>query len=165
MHRADSPAIRVAYRALAAVYHPDHAGASGEPRMRDLNLAWEVLRDPERRAAYDAQRRANRPPRASAGPAAPPWTGRAGPPPGRPSGSVLTFGVFAGWSLGEIARTDPGYLQWLEDTRGASGPDSDARLGRPYVEEIDAILCRLGLRRDRAPSGRAQPRRRFGFSL
>ena len=131
--------------------------------MRELNLAWEVLSDPERRAAYDAERRANRPPPAPAGPAAPPWWGIAGPPPGRPSGSVLTFGVFAGWSLGEIARRDPGYLQWLVNNRGAPGGDSDAPKGRPYLEEIDGILRRLGLRRDRAPSGRAQPRRRFRF--
>jgi hypothetical protein len=105
---ADYSTIRTAYRALAAVYHPDHAGADGEPRMCELNAAWEVLRDPQRRAAYDTERRANRPAPAPTGPAAPPWTGRAGPPPGHPSGSLLTFGVFAGWSLGEIARVDPG---------------------------------------------------------
>ena len=160
---ADSAAIRVAYRTLAAVYHPDHAGAGGEARMRELNRAWEVLRDPRRRAAYDAERRANRPPAAPAGPAAPPWWGIAGPPPGRPSGSVLTFGVFAGWSLGEIARTDPGYLQGLVDNRGASGGDSDAPKGSPYLQEIDAILVRLGLRGDRAHSEVAQPRRRFSI--
>lgn len=162
---ADRAAIRVAYRTLAAVYHPDHAGADGEPRMRDLNRAWEVLRDPEGRAAYDAERRANRPPSVSAGPAAPPWTGRAGPPPGRPSGSVLTFGIFAGWSLGETARRDPGYLQWLVDNRGAAGGDSDAPKGCPYVAEIDGLLRQLGLRRDPAPSGPAQPRGRFRFRL
>ena len=50
---ADSATIRAAYRALAAVSHPDHAGAAGENRMRELNAAWEVLGDPQRRAAYD----------------------------------------------------------------------------------------------------------------
>ena len=30
--------------------------------------------------------------------------GAAGPPPGRPSGTVLNFGRYAGWSLGEVAR-------------------------------------------------------------
>ena len=54
---ADSATIRAAYRALAAVCHPDHAGAAGEPRMRELNAAWEVLGDPQRRAAYDTERR------------------------------------------------------------------------------------------------------------
>ncbi len=52
---ADCDTIRAAYRALAAIYHPDHAGAAGEQRMRELNRAWEVLGNPERRAAYDAR--------------------------------------------------------------------------------------------------------------
>ena len=33
--------------------------------------------------------------------------GAAGPPPGNPSGTVLNFGRYAGWSLGEIARQRP----------------------------------------------------------
>ena len=37
-----------------------------------------------------------------------------GPPPGRPSGSVLNFGRYAGWSLGEIARHDLEYIEWLD---------------------------------------------------
>ena len=36
-------------------------------------------------------------------------------PPGRPSGPVLQFGIFDGWSLGEISRRDQGYLLWLRD--------------------------------------------------
>jgi len=160
---ADIAEIRAAYRALAAVHHPDHAGVDSEPRMRELNLAWEVLRHPERRAVYDTERRANRPAAVPTGHAPPPWTGRAGPPPGHPSGSVLHFGVFAGWSLGEIARRDPGYLQWLVNNRDAPGGDSDAPKCRPYLEEIDGILCRLGLRRDRARSEIEQPRSRFSF--
>jgi curved DNA-binding protein CbpA len=158
---ADSDAIRAAYRALAAVYHPDHAGADGESRMREINAAWEVLGDPQRRAAYDTEHERTRPPPVPVEPTAPPWTGRAGPPPGLPSGSVLTFGIFAGWSLGEIARIDPGYLQWLEDERDTPEADSDARQGRPYLAEIDSLLRRRGLRGDPAPSKRAQPRGRF----
>ena len=160
---ADRAAIRVAYRSLAAVHHPDHAGASGELRMRELNRAWEVLSDPGRRTAYDTDRRANRPADVPTGPAQPPWTGRAGPPPGHPSGSVLHFGVFAGWSLGEIARTDPGYLQWLVDNRGGPVGASDAPKGSAYLEEIDRLLRRLGRRRDAAPSELAQPHGRFRF--
>jgi curved DNA-binding protein CbpA len=160
---ADCSRIRAAYRALAAVHHPDHAGAGGEQRMRELNRAWEVLGNPERRAAYDALRRASRPDQLPGRPAAPPWTGRAGPPPGHPMGSVLQFGVFAGWSLGEIARRDPGYLQWLVINRDAPAADSDAPKGRPYLEEINGILCRLGLRSDAARSDMEQPRGRFSF--
>src|SRR5450759_1995889 len=160
---ADRAAIRVAYRTLAAVHHPDHAGASGELRMRELNRAWEVLADPERRAAYDTERRANRPAAVPTGPAAPPWTGRAGPPPGHPSGSVLHFGVFAGWSLGEIARRDPGYLQWLENHHDAPDRASDANQACAYLEEIRCLLRRLGLRGDAVASGRAQARGRFPY--
>ena len=160
---ADRAAIRVAYRTLAAVHHPDHAGADGEQRMRELNRAWEVLGDPERRAAYDAERRANRPPPAPSRPEAPPWTGIAGPPPGRPSGSVLPFGVFAGWSLGEVARTDPGYLQWLDDEHDAPDSTCDAHQAGAFLEEIDVILRRMGLRRDPAQSGKTQPRARFSL--
>jgi curved DNA-binding protein CbpA len=74
-------------------------------------------------------------------------TGGAGRPPGRPSGSVLTFGRHLGWSIGEIARVDPGYLVWLEERRE----------GRPYLDEIDATLRRSGYREDHIP---AQKKRR-----
>jgi hypothetical protein len=49
---ADTALIHHAYRAAARRLHPDAAG--DEEAMRALNEAWEVLRDPARRAAYDA---------------------------------------------------------------------------------------------------------------
>ena len=76
-------------------------------------------------------------------------TGAAGRPPGRPSGSVLPFGRHVGWSLGEIARVDPGYLVWLEDRHE----------GRPYLDEIDAILRRSGFRQADEPT---KKKGRFG---
>jgi curved DNA-binding protein CbpA len=66
--------------------------------------------------------------------------GAAGPPPGRPSGSVLNFGRYAGWSLGEIGRQDLEYIEWLDR----------APIGRQYREEIDGILRRTGRRRSAA---------------
>ncbi len=63
--------------------------------------------------------------------------GAAGPPPGRPSGSVLNFGRYAGWSLGEIARRDLEYLEWLDRMP----------IGRSYAGEVDAILRLAGRRR------------------
>jgi curved DNA-binding protein CbpA len=169
---ADDAVLRAAYRALAQRFHPDIAGPDGEARMRELNAAWEAIGTAERRAAYHRARReseqaqsagstaatgsSGRPgpsPTAdarSAPPAsAPPWTGSAGPPPGNPSGSVLDFGVYYGWSLGEIARLDLGYLQWLE-------PRVEAR---SYAAEIDAILRRHGLR-DQPKAGATDPPRR-----
>jgi curved DNA-binding protein len=52
----DAPAdeVKKAYRKLARKYHPD---VSKEPdanaRMKEVNEAWTVLSDPEKRAAYD----------------------------------------------------------------------------------------------------------------
>ena len=63
--------------------------------------------------------------------------GAAGPPPGRPTGSVLNFGRYAGWSLGEIARNDIEYIEWLDR----------APIGRNYRQEVDDILRANGRRR------------------
>jgi curved DNA-binding protein CbpA len=216
---AEDEVIEAAYKRLARKYHPDvSAGPDAQERMVRINQAWEVLRDPVRRAtvdrarvrasaqsarvaAADAQahaagtgesrfspgpayrRQGGSPP---AGPGAAPadawpmsgmrdpsdespsaprpeqvsrdWSsGRstvgskysdrpqgeaaAGPPPGNPSGSVLNFGRFAGWSLGEIARVEIEYLEWLDRMP----------IGRIYQPEIDALLRRAGRRASAAP--------------
>ncbi|HEY9237494.1 MAG TPA: DnaJ domain-containing protein, partial [Burkholderiaceae bacterium] len=47
--------IKSAYRKLARKYHPDVSKeADAEVRFKELSEAGEVLRDPEKRAAYDA---------------------------------------------------------------------------------------------------------------
>ncbi|MEO6349694.1 MAG: J domain-containing protein, partial [Candidatus Limnocylindrales bacterium] len=156
---ADRDVIQAAYRQLARKYHPDRgldlpADAAG--KMVEINAAWELLGDPERRADFDRERAAaartpiqqpsNLPhsdPTGPVGPtrpggssptAAPPpvthdgqW---AGPPPGRASGSILNFGRYSGWSLGEISRFDPAYLDWLERMP----------IGRTYRSEVQALL-------------------------
>ena len=168
---ASDDAIALAYKALARRHHPDLAGESETRRMSRINAAFDRLRDPLRRAAYDQElededrtagrptrRRVQRRPANAPTPAPPPdpgrpsygWTrerdgtGGAGPAPGRPSGSVLGFGRHVGWSIGEIARVDPGYLEWLEVRRE----------GRPYAEEINETLVRSGYRPESATSER-----------
>jgi hypothetical protein len=55
--RADPEVVHAAYRVLARIHHPDLNPAPDAARfMRRLNAAYEVLRDPERRARYDASR-------------------------------------------------------------------------------------------------------------
>jgi len=156
---ADHEVIQAAYRALARRFHPDVAPDLEMARqMAAINAAFDLIRDADRRAAYDREHGYGTPPRPNGDPAAPPappaapptsdaswtssrqgasWEGTAGPPPGRPSGSVLDFGRFKGWSLGEIARVDPGYLMWLDDRRD----------GARYRAEIDEILHKMSLRR------------------
>jgi curved DNA-binding protein CbpA len=185
---ADLDVIQAAYRRLAQKYHPDVGSAdeSRAQRMISINRAWEVLRDPKRRAAYDVERQSHalstRIQGSDAHPQAPrttrrttepeivsrDWTsgrstvgggydpssmgaaqgtGAAGPPPGNPSGSVMNFGRYDGWSLGEIARRDLEYIEWLDRTP----------IGRPYREEIDGILRATGRRR--SPDTEASERR------
>ena len=47
--------IKSAYRKLALDYHPDRnpGDAAAEEKFKDIGRAYEVLRDPQRRAAYD----------------------------------------------------------------------------------------------------------------
>jgi curved DNA-binding protein CbpA len=196
---AERDVIEAAYKRLARKYHPD---VSTEPnavaRMVQINQAWELLRDPVRRASVDRARartagtsarvvaadgRAHaagrgRTPPPSESPGDPPgwpfpgmqdpttapygaagaggspnWTsgrstegyrydsrtmgsGAAGPPPGNPSGSIVNFGRYQGWTLGEIARTDLEYLEWLDRMP----------IGRTYQAEIDVLLRQHGRR-------------------
>jgi curved DNA-binding protein CbpA len=173
---ASHEVIAAAYRALARRFHPDVLpGHEAQTRMVAINAAWELIGDEQRRALWDRAHRgtsyavpgatngATMPAAASAtgafqpgghrwGLGMRPGTGAAGPPPGRPSGGVLEFGRHIGWSMGEIARVDPGYLVWLE-----SRPE-----GRPYAAEIDAMLRRIGVRRS-SPEPMLR-RRRFSLS-
>jgi len=51
---ADDKAIKSAYRKLARKYHPDVAkGKDSGDRFREINEAYEVLSDPEKRRRYD----------------------------------------------------------------------------------------------------------------
>ena len=85
--------IKSAYRKLARKYHPDVSKeADAQTRMRDINEANDVLRDKEKRAAYDAL--ADRVARGGAGAA-----GQGGgfqPPPGWDEGFEFHNGAGAG---------------------------------------------------------------------
>lgn len=52
---ADADAVKRAYRKLALQYHPDRNGGSrdSEAHFKEATEAYEVLRDPDKRAAYD----------------------------------------------------------------------------------------------------------------
>ena len=135
---ATRPQIRAAYVARARTAHPDLVGGRGLDLMRALNEAWEILKDDGRRGEYDATSREisieGITPEASSehrpfGDGKPFWTGAMGTPPGRPFGPVLDEGIFAGWSIGEVARRDRGYLQWLRDR-------PEARFIRPDIDRV-----------------------------
>jgi len=52
---ADEAAVKSAYRKLAMKYHPDKnpGDASAEQKFKDINEAYDVLKDPQKKAAYD----------------------------------------------------------------------------------------------------------------
>lgn len=56
---ADADVIKAAFRVLARRYHPDCCTGSKEAahrRMQEINAAYEVLSDEQKRAAYDRER-------------------------------------------------------------------------------------------------------------
>lgn len=155
---AHESVIRAAYRALARLYHPDGADPDGD-RMTELNSAYELLRNPTRRRAYDAGRRlaARRAPGGAGGthlrPVGPGPAATDGaesttgtsqgvaerPSPAPPVGAFararpnansprLDFGRYQGWTLADLARSDPDYLRWLR--RHSSGLRYRAEINR-----------------------------------
>ena len=122
--RAHADVIRAAFRALAALYHPDRDGSlASQRRMAELNAAYALVRTPERREVYDAGR-ANR--------SGSTTTSTSAPIPVAPRGDAetLDFGRYAGWTLRALAREDPDYLRWL--SRHSSGIR--------YRQRIDELL-------------------------
>jgi len=137
---ADPDVIQAAYRVLARKRHPDLVG--DEQGMKALNAAWEILGSAERRARYDRERGETAAQvarqRTGTDPSPKPYVrDHAGPPPGNPSGSVVGFGRYEGWSLGEIARVDHEFLEWL----------GSVPTGRGLKAEIEALLRQVSARR------------------
>ena len=113
----DSEIISVVYRKLAQRYHPDvEASAEAARHMAEINDAYATLRDADKRRKYDQWLRNRRDRRKNdrlilqQGDVS---YGAAGVPEGPPSGSMLDFGRYQGWTVGQIRRRDPDYLEWL----------------------------------------------------
>ena len=126
---ADPDVVKAAYRVLARKVHPD-AGPmdpTTERKMTDLNWAYAIVRDPIRAQAWESEHRRAAPPT----PGQDPTHGASrGPLDADGADLRLDFGRYEGWTLGEVVRRDPEYLDWLR--RHASG----AR----YRDAIDILL-------------------------
>ena len=124
--------IRAAYRALVARYHPDkHSGNPLEDlaaeKMAEINRAYEILSNAERRAAYDGGTSGFR---GAAGPAGAPGFGAG---PRKNSGFVkivallltlpllIRFGRFLVRALVALVRLGAEGTGWLRGTPFAAG--------------------------------------------
>ncbi len=148
---ADRATIQAAYRRLARAHHPDFGG--DDTSMAELNEAWRVLGDADRRRQYDLRRdgRLLTPSRVSvrapeaAGPIAAAMERRrraasatadaaapaAGERPPVTGDTALDFGRYAGWSIDALAVHDPDYLEWL----------IRMPIGRPLRAAVEASLA------------------------
>ena len=76
---AEPEVIEAAYKRLALKYHPDqNPGANSTAHMQNLNWAYQILKDPTKRARYDRGVRPQAPPKPKPPPAQPK------PPPPKP---------------------------------------------------------------------------------
>ena len=141
--------VEAAYRVLALVHHPDRNANRDHGAMADLNWAYSLLHDPERRIAYDRER--NPVPVAMAAHESSSLLERMqrtleaadNGDTTSPSRMVIDFGRYSGMTLGQLARVDPAYLEWLR--RHSAG----AR----YRHQIDAVLAAMAARRPPATAG------------
>jgi len=153
--------IEAAYRTLARLHHPDRTDdPDADTAMADLNWAYAVLREPSLRASYDSSRVAIavETPAPTAddggtqdeGSVHPTLSERVahaseaaiGRDTSNPGNTTLDFGRFAGMTLRQVARIEPGYLEWLR--RHSSG--------LRYRTQIDHVLESLAGARASSPS-------------
>ena len=140
---ASADDIKHAYRRLARKYHPDlNKEPDAEARFKELGEAYEVLKDPEKRAAYDDVGKRWQP-------------GAEQPPPGWDSGYEFRGGEADGGGFGE--HSDFFEALFGRARRPGAPPRAAARAGPP-CQGADRPGRRLPRRAARHPPAGAHAR-------
>ncbi|WP_421786619.1 molecular chaperone DnaJ [Gardnerella sp. DNF00753] len=102
-HNASDDEIRKAYRKMSRKYHPDIAGAEFEEKFKEVNAAYDVLSNPEKRRMVDMGVDPNDPSAGSAGASGAGFADMG-------MGDIFSqfFGGSFGTSQGPISRVQPG---------------------------------------------------------
>lgn len=152
-----APELKAAYRRLARKYHPDVSkAADADERFKELGEAYEVLKDPDKRAEYD-QLRAQGARRPDGGFEPPPdWASRAG----------FSQGGFTGADASQFSDFFDAMFGGGRQTRGQSwyamrGDDIHHKLPIFLEEAFSGAEKTISLRVPEAdPNGRVQQRQR-----
>jgi molecular chaperone DnaJ len=124
---ASADEIKKAYRKLARQFHPDRnpGDAEAEARFKEVQTAYDVLKDPEKRKRYDAFGSAN---------------GRTGAPPGGAGPDLGDFdlGDLLGNLFGRGAGTRPGGRP-----APARGADLEAEVRLSFEDSLRGLETRI----------------------
>lgn len=130
--KSSSKEIKQTYRRLARKYHPDvnPGDAGAEERFKEINEAYEALRDEKKRARYDQARAAHR-------------SGRAWQTNARTGGFPFDFGGLDGLDFEGIGRgkaRSGGFSDFFESLFGRMQQPDD-RHGRNLEQELEVTLA------------------------
>jgi len=153
---ATADTIKKAFRKLARKYHPDISKeADAELRMKEVNEAYAVLSDPEKRAAYDQLGRGHRPGETFRPP--PDWdagfefTGQAYSP-----GETADFSDFFAELFGHMGGAHAGTRHARTGFR-AQGEDHHAKVLLDLEDSFTGATRQISLRAPKVdPQGRVQ---------
>lgn len=125
---ANADELKKAYRKMAMQYHPDknQGDKTAEQKFKEINEAYDVLKDDQKRAAYD---------RFGHGA----FEGGRGPGAGNAAGG-FSSGGFGGANFSDIFEEMFGDIMGNQRGRGAAGGNSGAKRGADSSYELNITL-------------------------